>query len=99
MVFKNHSYVMQKIRVKLFANFREIAKTGELEVEGATVRDVIYIICRQFQGMRDILFKNDHLQPYVHIFLNTRDIHELDGMDTSLVSGDEIAIFPPVSGG
>ena len=46
MVLKKHSQGMPKIKVRLFANFREFTKTGELEIEGNTVRDVLEIICR-----------------------------------------------------
>jgi len=88
--------IKPKIKVRFFANFREFTKTNELEMEGSTVRDILEIICNEFQGMEKILFKDGNLQPYVNIFLNGENISELD---KNLQTGDEIAIFPPVSGG
>lgn len=90
---------MPKIKVKFFANFREFTKTNELEMEGSTVREILEIICNRFQGMRKILFKDGNLQSYVNIFLNGENIFGSDGLDKTLQPGDEIAIFPPVSGG
>jgi molybdopterin synthase sulfur carrier subunit len=90
---------MPKIKVRLFANFREFTKTGELKIEGNTVRDVLEIICSKYPGLENILFKDGNLQPYVNIFLNGENILESGGLDSSLKQGDEVAIFPPVSGG
>ena len=90
---------MPKIKVRFFANFREFTKTNELEIEGNTVMDILEIICNRFHGMKKILFKDGNLQPYVNIFLNGENIPGSEGLDKILRSGDEIAIFPPVSGG
>lgn len=87
---------MPKIRVKLFANFREFTKTKELEIEGGTVRDVLMALCQKYPGLADMLFKDENLRPYINIFLNGRNIPSLDA---PLEQADEIAIFPPVSGG
>ena len=90
---------MPKIKVRLFANFREFTKTGELEIEGNTVRDVLEIICNNYPGLETILFKDGNLVPYVNIFLNGENVIGSVGLDSSIKSGDEVAIFPPVSGG
>lgn len=90
---------MPKVRVRFFANFREFTKTSELEIEGLTIREVLGIVTKKFQGLENILFKNGNLQPYVNIFLNGENVLESGGLDMPLQQGDEIAIFPPVSGG
>jgi molybdopterin synthase sulfur carrier subunit len=99
MVLKKHSGFMPKIKVRFFANFREFTKTSELEIEGDTVRDIFEIICEKFQGLGNILFKDGKLTPYVNVFLNGESVLESGGLDISLKTNDEIAIFPPVSGG
>ncbi len=99
MVLKKHSWYMPKIKVRFFANFREFTKTSELGVEGDTVGEVLERICNKFPGLDKILFTNGKLQPYVNIFLNGENVPGSDGLDKSLHQGDEIAIFPPVSGG
>lgn len=87
---------MPEIKVKLFANFREFTKTKELKMEGETVRAVLLTLCKKYQGLEDMLFKDENLRPYVNVFLNGRNI---PGLDIPLKQDDEIAIFPPVSGG
>src|SRR5659263_106073 len=99
MVLEKHSGFMSKIKVRFFANFREFTKTSELGIEGDTVREILEKICEKFKGLEKILFKDRKLQPYVNIFLNGENLPGSDGLDKSLREGDEIAIFPPVSGG
>ncbi len=87
---------MPEIKVKLFANFREFTKTKELKMHSETVRDVLLALCSKYPGLEDMLFENESLKPHVNIFLNGRNA---TGLDTPLKQDDEIAIFPPVSGG
>jgi len=99
MVLKKHSQGVPKIKVRLFANFREFTKTGELEIEGNTVRNILEVICSKYPGIEYILLKDGNLVPYVNIFLNGENVLDSGGLDNTLEQGDEIAIFPPVSGG
>lgn len=90
---------MPKIKVRLFANLREFIKAKELEIEGNTAAGVLETLCKMFPGLETLLFKDGALSPYINIFLNGRNILESGGLETSLAPGDEMAIFPPVSGG
>lgn len=90
---------MPKIRVRMFANLREFTKTKELIIEGGTVMEILGALCKKFPGLENMVFKDKNLQPYINVFLNGRNILESGGLETSLIQDDEIAIFPPVSGG
>ena len=80
-----------KIRVRLFASFREAAGSGTLAwdaPEGATVADVVSALRDAYPGLgpaaeKALLAVN---QEYV-------------GGDLKLRDGDELALIPPVSGG
>lgn len=90
---------MPEIKIRLFANLREYTKTKELELEGKTVRDILKILCKKFPGLEQIIFDGENIQSYVNVFLNGRNVLELGGLEAVLHTDDEIAIFPPVSGG
>jgi molybdopterin synthase sulfur carrier subunit len=90
---------MPKIRVKLFANIREFTGTKELEVDSETVRDVLKKLCKKFPGFEELIFDGEKIKPYMNVFLNGKNVLDDGGPGTMLHTDDEIAIFPPVSGG
>ncbi len=90
---------MPKIRVKFFANFREFTGTKELEIYGSTVIGILKNLCTQFPGFEELIFDGEKIKPYVNVFLNGRNVKESGGINTMLHVDDEIALFPPVSGG
>ncbi|HIH44647.1 MAG TPA: MoaD family protein [Candidatus Methanoperedenaceae archaeon] len=87
------------VRVKLFAVFRERANTKEASIEAASVREALAILVKRYPALSPLIFEGDSVRAFVHIFLNGKTIKEYRGLDTELHEGDELAIFPPVSGG
>ena len=80
-----------KIRMLLFAVYREIAGTGEVEVElpdGATAADAVGALRRAGNGCARIPHS-----PAVAVN------QEYAALDTVLRPGDEVALLPPVAGG
>ena len=80
-----------KITIKLFARFREIAGAGQLTeniADGATIADLIQLLKEKFTHMPLVA-------PTTILSVN----QEFATPDTVLEEGDEVAIFPPVSGG
>ena len=80
-----------RVRVRLFARLREIAGVGELEIdltEGATVGDLLKALHDEYPRLAD-------MTPRTIISVN-QDFATLDSL---LGDGDEVALFPPVSGG
>ena len=90
---------MPKIRVKFFANFREFTGARELEMNGDTIGEVLQNLCMKYPGFEKMMFEGENLRPYINIFLNGRNVQDHSGLKTMLHAGDEIALFPPVSGG
>jgi len=79
-----------KIRIRLFASFREAARSGTLSKDvpdGSTVSDVVAALREEYAlgpaAERALLAVN---QEYV-------------GGEYRLRDGDELALIPPVSGG
>lgn len=87
--------------VKFFANFREIVGQRSINIDagGKTVGWLIDHLVDKYEGLGPALFEDDELREYVHVMVNGRSIHFLDGLDTVLQADDELAIFPPVAGG
>jgi molybdopterin synthase sulfur carrier subunit len=89
--------------VRLYAFLRELAGEREIDValpDGATVRDVL----SRLGELRPVLAQrlpgtDDTIPPSVNVFVNGRDVRDLDGLDTRVMPDDEVTIVPPVAGG
>ncbi len=89
------------ITVRLFANFREAAGEKQAQVEGA--KDVASLLDELVSKFGDPLSEQLYspgareLRNTVNILVN--GVSARQGVETPLKDGDEVAIFPPVSGG
>lgn len=89
---------------KLFADLAEIAdsKTVPVDVEpGATVGEALDRLFDRHPELRDRVMKEDgSIETHINVLRNGMNIEtEENGLDTVLNADDELAIFPPVSGG
>ena len=86
-----------KINVRLFANFREVTgkKDVTVNVNGDTVMDVVSSLIAQYPGLRPLMLNEGAIKPYVNVLVNGKGAKPSD----KIKGGDELAIFPPVSGG
>jgi len=87
-----------RVKIKLFASFREAAGTKEVELEvpdGSRVLDVVREMAERFPKLKDMLLKEDGMREGYHIVKGGRWLKESD----LLMDGDKIAIFPMVGGG
>ncbi len=88
------------LKVILFANYREIAGVKDVEISNvATVQDIITELTSRYPGLNALLFQDGELKRYVNILVNGTGYRDLDGLLTPVHDGDEIKLFPPVSGG
>jgi molybdopterin synthase sulfur carrier subunit len=91
-----------RVKVKLFATFRELAKKSEVQIEledKSNLRDLLSSLCASYPGLGKELFQESELSKQVIVLKNGRNIIFLDKLKTKLANGDEIAIFPPLGGG
>jgi len=92
-----------KVKVRFFALLREVAGIKEVEEEveeGATVRGLLERLSERLpRRFRELIFEGQEVSRNVIILVNRRGIRELEGLETKLKDGDEVALLPPVSGG
>ena len=89
------------LKVILFANYREIAGKKDIIIDSHpfVVKDVVDELTSQFPGLIPLLYNDGELKRYVNILVDGVSIKETDGLLTPVKDGNEIKIFPPVSGG
>lgn len=90
------------VKVKFFANFREIIGQKEITSSADTVQELLDEIVKEHEDIGNELYANKEtgeLNEFVNVMVNGRRIEMLEGMNTVLKDEDTVAIFPPVAGG
>jgi molybdopterin synthase sulfur carrier subunit len=73
---------------------------SEVSLEGSDVRTVIANLDGAHPGFADRLLDDEgNLRKFVNVFVADDDIRFLDGLDTPVPDGAEVAIIPAVAGG
>jgi molybdopterin synthase sulfur carrier subunit len=88
---------------RLFATLAETAGDTEVAVDvepGATVGEAFDALLSAHPELEDELLSEGELADHVRLLHEGRDpFVEADGFETTVEAGDELALFPPVSGG
>ena len=80
---------MAKVTLRLFAGAREIAGNGIMTFEASTVQDLLV------QAQDDLGEEFTQILSISRVWLNGEPVEG----DSTISSGDEVAVLPPVSGG
>ncbi len=92
---------MPEITIRAFAKFRELfgAETPLTVPEGSTVAAALTQFAASVPAAKDELFDADGLKSHVVLMYNRERIDSDDAEDITLADGDEVVLYPPVSGG
>ncbi len=88
--------------VKVFANLRQICGgvTVEVHPDGDRVSDVLDKMISMFPDLENEIFTEEKtLKPFVHVYINGRNIVHAENLETKVKDTDQFALFPPVAGG
>ena len=84
----------------MFATVREAARTSEWSVEAHDLPDLLDKLGDKFGDKLDAMLKESCVDPdRLVILVNGKNSGRGRSNSVALVDGDEVAIFPPVSGG
>lgn len=92
------------MKVKLFANLVDLADERTMDVsteEASTLREALEAVFDRAPDLREEVLEDDGTPcEHINIVVNGNNIaHEDEGLERAVEADDEIAIFPPVSGG
>jgi len=76
------------------------AGASELSSAAPNVRAALEEIERNHPSLyRNVCDETGAVRRHINIFVNTSHMRDREGLDTSLIPGDEVIILPAVSGG
>lgn len=91
------------IEWKLFADLAERAGDKHVTVDadaGDTVGDAFDELLAEIPALEDRVLDDGDLRSDINVLRNGTNVFaEGEGFETTLDTGDELALFPPVSGG
>ena len=92
---------MPAVSVYIPTPFRKMTGNRQLiNAEGADVAEVLANVDKQFPGFRSLVFGSGTEVPaHINIYLNKQEISSLQGIQTKVNEGDEVAVIPALAGG
>jgi len=96
---------MTTVRWKLFATLAEVTDESELSLElpgeNPTVSDALTALVEAHPALRShVLTEDDELHAHIKLLYEGQDVFaDATGWETTVGDGDELALFPPVTGG
>ncbi|MDH4123419.1 MAG: MoaD/ThiS family protein [Thermoplasmata archaeon] len=88
------------MRVSFHATLREVAGVSETELSADSLRELLDVLKSRFgDRLHGMIVQGGSLRDDVVILVNGQNIAHEKGLDTELDEQDDVAIFPPVSGG
>src|SRR5690606_39196212 len=77
-----------------------VGNRTNVEVEGSDVAEVIRNLDARFPGFRNLCYDSKGTIPtHINIYVNNTEISALDGEQTRLSNGDQVAVIPALAGG
>jgi sulfur-carrier protein len=89
------------VKVKIPTPLRNLTQDQDtVSAEAGDLQGVVEVLEGQFPGIRErLLDDTGEIRRFVNIYVNGEDVRFLQGLTTSLKSGDEVSIVPAVAGG
>lgn len=78
----------------------QCAGAGRVDVQATDVRAALAAVGDRHPAFTQyVLARDGTLRPFVNVFLDARNVREIDGLATRLADGDTLLIVPSVAGG
>ena len=71
-----------------------------VRAEGGTVAEVLESLASQYPPLRNMVYDEmEEIPAHISIYLNKQEVHSLQGKQTPVKDGDELAVIPAIAGG
>ncbi|TMB99100.1 MAG: molybdopterin-synthase adenylyltransferase MoeB [Chloroflexi bacterium] len=71
-----------------------------VKADGKTVGEVLESLGGQYPSLRQMIYDaSDEIPGHINIYVNSQEIHSLQGKLTPVKDGDEMAVIPAIAGG
>lgn len=88
--------------IQFYLNLAEIVGKRKISLPAKNIKELLEKLVEKYPQLKDELFEDferHKLNPVVNIFVNGRNIYNLEGLETPLEDNDTIGIFNAMGGG
>ncbi len=79
---------------------RLVGNQIHVTAEGKTVAEVLESLGTQYPALRHMIYDDtEEIPGHINIYVNNQEINSLQGKDTPVNDGDELAVIPAIAGG
>ena len=78
---------------------RDTAGAREVTAAGATVREVLDQLTERFPALRDSIYEDGELAPFVNVYVEGEDVRTLEGAETPVREAATVILLPAMAGG
>jgi len=81
--------------------FRRLAGNQTyVKAEGKTVGEVLDALGTKYPSLKHMIYDDaDEIPGHINIYINSQEVHSLQGKETPVKDGDEMAVIPAIAGG
>jgi sulfur-carrier protein len=72
---------------------------ARVEANGDTVRDLLEDVGARFPALRERIFRDEGIAPFVNVYLEGEDVRTLDGLETPVREDATLILLPAMAGG
>ncbi|HJU48510.1 MAG TPA: pyridoxal-phosphate dependent enzyme [Gaiellaceae bacterium] len=77
----------------------EVGGARQVEVEGATVREVLDDLVGRYPTLGPQVFADGGVAPFVNVYVGGEDVRTLEGLETTVPVGGTVILLPAMAGG
>ena len=92
---------LMSVMVYIPTPFRRFAGNQTyVKAEGRTVGEVLDALGQSYPTLKHMIYNEaDEIPGHINVYINSQEIHSLQGKNTPVSDGDEMAVIPAIAGG
>ena len=71
----------------------------QVQAEGETVRDLLEDLTSRFPALRERIWEDDEVAPFVNVYVEGEDVRTREGIETPVADGQTVILLPAMAGG
>jgi sulfur-carrier protein len=76
-----------------------VGGSKQVTAQGSTLSEVLSDLYRRYPALKEQIQPEESLSRFINVYINDQDIRYLNGVETTVGSGDTVILLPAMAGG